>query len=103
LGYLLAAWIALEDINPDNGPLFYYSGSHTLPYLLNSDFNEGETFLTLGKKDYPDYEDVLEELIAQRGFQKKEFHARKGDVFIWHANLVHGGAPRNSLYQIPNY
>jgi hypothetical protein len=92
LGYLIAAWIALEDVHEDNGPLFYYPGSHKLPYLLNTDFNEGETFLTLGKKDYSDYEDVLEDLVGNKGYSKKEFHARQGDVFIWHANLVHGGA-----------
>lgn len=93
LGYLIAAWIALEDVTSENGPLFYYPGSHKLPYLLNSDFNEGESFLTLGKKDYSDYEDVLEDLVRQKQFPKVEFHARKGAVFIWHANLVHGGAP----------
>ena len=93
LGYLIAAWIALEDVTHENGPLFYFPGSHQLPYLLNNDFNEGATFLTLGKKDYTDYEDVLEDLVAQKGYVKKEFLAKKGDVLIWHANLVHGGAP----------
>jgi ectoine hydroxylase-related dioxygenase (phytanoyl-CoA dioxygenase family) len=93
LGYLIAVWIALEDTNMENGPLFYYPGSHRLPYLLNHDFNEGETALTLGKKDYPDYEDALEALINKNHFEKKIFLAKKGDVFIWHANLVHGGLP----------
>jgi ectoine hydroxylase len=93
LGYLIAAWIALEDVHDSNGPLFYYPGSHKLPFLLNSGFNEGESFLTLGKNDYSDYEDVIEKLVAKNDFKKVEFHARKGDVLIWHANLVHGGAP----------
>ncbi len=93
LGYLVAAWIALEDVTHENGPLFYYPGSHKLPYLLNQDFNEGETLLKLGKKNYTDYEDVLEDLVKQNGFTPQEFHAKKGDVLIWHANLVHGGAP----------
>jgi ectoine hydroxylase len=93
LGYLIAAWIALEDTNMENGPLFYYPGSHRLPFLLNNDFNEGETALTLGKKDYPDYEDAIEKLIIKNNFEKKVFLAKKGDVFIWHANLVHGGSP----------
>jgi len=93
LGYLIAAWVALEDTTYDNGPLFYYPGSHKLPYLLNNDFNEGETFLMLGKKSYVDYEDVIEELIQKKGLERKEFLAKKGDVLIWHANLVHGGAP----------
>jgi ectoine hydroxylase len=93
LGYLIAAWIALEDVTHDNGPLFYFPGSHQLPYLLNNDFNEGATFLTLGKKDYVDYEDVIEDLVKQKNYSRKEFLARKGDVLIWHANLIHGGAP----------
>jgi ectoine hydroxylase-related dioxygenase (phytanoyl-CoA dioxygenase family) len=93
LGYLIAAWVALEDVSHENGPLFYYPGSHKLPYLLNSDFNEGETALRLGKKEYVDYEDVTEELLKNHPFEKKEFHAKKGDVLIWHANLIHGGAP----------
>ena len=93
LGYLIAAWIALEDVSAENGPLFYYPGSHKLPYLLNSDFNEGETFLTLGKKDYTDYEDVLEKLVIDRKFERKEFYAKKGDILVWHANLIHGGSP----------
>jgi ectoine hydroxylase len=93
LGYLIAVWIALEDVTAENGPLFYYPGSHKLPFLLNNDFNEGATALTLGKKDYTDYEDVLEELVQNNGYERTEFHARKGDALIWHANLVHGGAP----------
>jgi ectoine hydroxylase len=93
LGYLIAVWIALEDINENNGPLFYYPGSHKLPYLLNDDFNEGENFLLLGKKNYTDYEDVLEALVKKKQYAAKEFYAKKGNVFIWHANLVHGGAP----------
>ncbi len=93
LGYLIAVWIALEDTNDNNGPLFYYPGSHTLPYLLNNDFNETSTLLHLGKKDYPDYEVVVEDIIQQNNLQKKVLHAKKGDVLIWHANLIHGGSP----------
>jgi ectoine hydroxylase-related dioxygenase (phytanoyl-CoA dioxygenase family) len=93
LGYLIAVWIALEDTNPDNGPLFYYPGSHRLPYLLNSDFNEGETLLTVGKKDYRDYEDRIASVIEEKQLEKEVFLARKGDILIWHANLIHGGMP----------
>ena len=93
LGYLIAVWIALEDTNPDNGPLFYYPGSHRLPYLLNEDFNEGSTSLRLGRKDYGDYEDRIEATIREKGLEKAVFFARKGDVLIWHANLIHGGMP----------
>jgi len=93
LGYLIAVWIALEDTHMDNGPLFYYPGSHRLPYLLNEDFNEGSTALQLGRKDYNDYEDRIETLIRDRQLKKEVFLARKGDILIWHANLIHGGLP----------
>jgi ectoine hydroxylase len=93
LGYLVAIWVALEDVHPDSGPLFYYPGSHKLPYLLNNDWNTNSSFLSLGKHDYPDYEDMLEELIKKNNFPREELMAKKGDVFIWHANLVHGGSP----------
>lgn len=93
LGYLIAVWIALEDTNENNGPLFYYPGSHKLPYLLNNDFNETSTVLKLGRNDYTDYEDVVEEIVQKNHLEKKVFLAKKGDVFIWHANLIHGGSP----------
>lgn len=93
LGYLIAAWIALEDIHPDSGPLFYYPGSHKLPYLLNDDFENYSTSLKLGNKQYSDYEDLVEEIISKTSYEKKVYLAKKGDVLIWHANLIHGGMP----------
>ena len=92
LGYLIAVWIALEDTNENNGPLFYYPGSHQLPYLLNNDYNESSTTLKLGISDYTDYENAVEDIIQKNQFEKKVFFAKKGDVFIWHANLLHGGS-----------
>lgn len=93
LGYLIAAWIALEDIHPDSGPLFYYPGSHKLPYLLNDDFENYSTRFKLGKKEYTDYEDLVEDILLKNPFEKKIFLPKKGDVLIWHANLIHGGMP----------
>jgi ectoine hydroxylase len=93
LGYLIAVWVALEDTHAGNGPLFYYPGSHRLPYLLNEDFNNASTGLRLGRKDYGDYEDRIEALIREKKLTREVFHAKKGDVFIWHANLLHGGTP----------
>jgi ectoine hydroxylase-related dioxygenase (phytanoyl-CoA dioxygenase family) len=64
-----------------------------LPYLLNNDWNTNSSFLSLGKCDYPDYEDMIEELLEKNKFPREELIAKKGDVLIWHANLIHGGAP----------
>jgi ectoine hydroxylase len=93
LGYLIAAWIALEDIDADSGPLFYYPGSHKLPYLLNDDFENYSSALKLGNRQYSDYEDLVEEIISKNSYEKKIFLPQKGDVLIWHANLIHGGMP----------
>lgn len=93
LGYLIASWIALEDINENAGPLFYYPGSHKLPYLLNDDFENYSSRFKLGNKDYTDYEDLVEDILSKTSYRKKIFLPQKGDVLIWHANLIHGGMP----------
>jgi ectoine hydroxylase len=93
LGYLIAVWVALEDVDEKSGPLFYYPGSHQLPYLLNNDFRETSNILKLGKGSYSDYEDVIEEVIQKNYLKKIVFLPKKGDIFIWHANLIHGGSP----------
>lgn len=91
LGGLLGVWVALEDIETDNGPLHYYPGSHKLPYYLNKDYdNEGNYFL-IGDKDYNAYEKMIQSKIREFDLQKKVFTAKAGDVLIWHANLFHGG------------
>lgn len=92
LGYLIAVWIALEDATQDNGPLFYFPGSHRLPYLLNPDLDKRKELLRLDPMEYTNYEDVLEESIRKNDFEKKIFIASKGDIFIWHGNLIHGGS-----------
>ena len=90
-GNIIAVWIALEDIDEENGPLHYYPGSHKLPYVMNADFGNHDTSLLLGNKSYGDYEDAIAQLIEQHQLQKQTFHAKKGDILIWHANLLHGG------------
>lgn len=95
-GNLIAAWIALEDIGPDQGPLHYYPGSHQLPYIMNADYDNEGTRFWLGDRADKRYEDKIQEVVDSNNLKKKFFHARKGDVFIWHANLLHGGEPQNN-------
>jgi ectoine hydroxylase-related dioxygenase (phytanoyl-CoA dioxygenase family) len=96
LGGLIAAWVALEDITPENGPLHYFPGSHQLPYYLNADYdNQGSTWF-IGDKDYSAYEAFIKQRVAELGLKKQVFLAKKGDIFIWHANLLHGGEPQTN-------
>lgn len=93
LGGMLGVWLALDDIDEDNGPLHFYPGSHKLPYYLNSDYeNEGNSWL-IGDKTYQEYEKMLQRKIQELQLKKELFTAKKGDLIMWHANLIHGGEP----------
>lgn len=94
LGGLLGVWLALEDIDYDNGPLHYFPGSHKLPYYLNSDYNNEGNAISIGRHGYDAYENMLAEKIKHEKIEKQVFLAKKGDLFIWHANLLHGGEPQ---------
>lgn len=92
-GNLIAVWIALEDTTLENGSLHYYPNSHKLPFVLNKDFNNVGTKYSLGNKTYTDYEAKIEDIIKTNNLKKEVFLAKKGDLLIWHANLLHGGEP----------
>jgi len=99
IGYLSASWVAFEDIHPDSGPLVYYPGSHKLPYVFSKDVGiQEDDYRTRGFETfYEKYEPRIQEIIAERRMQPHYFHARKGDVLFWHANLIHGGSKRRDL------
>jgi ectoine hydroxylase-related dioxygenase (phytanoyl-CoA dioxygenase family) len=82
--FMCGVWVALEDITAENGPLFYYPGSHRLPEY---------DFYDLGVPDYPAYEVAIAELMAARGFKREELRVKRGTALIWSSNIVHGGMP----------
>ena len=93
LSHLVGCWIALEDVGPDNGPLFYYPGSHRL-----SKYDWGDGKLTWNGQSHEEvvqFEQDLARRCEAAGLEKLTFHAKKGDVFLWHAALVHGGTAVN--------
>jgi hypothetical protein len=85
---LVAVWIAFEDVHPDSGPLAYYPGSHRIPLYT---FNDGTHHAS--RDEIVDWFDYIDVQLRLRGLRENKFLARKGDVFIWHADLVHGGSP----------
>jgi ectoine hydroxylase-related dioxygenase (phytanoyl-CoA dioxygenase family) len=92
-GYLIAAWFALEDITVEQGAVSYFPGSHLLPYLNNSDYpNSSNRWMVDGHANQK-YEAKMQAIIEEHRLQKKIFTAKKGDMLIWHGNLIHGGEP----------
>jgi hypothetical protein len=96
LGYLAAAWIAFEEIGADAGPVLYYPGSHRLPYVFADEVGiSPEEFHQAGYAPYHErYEPRIGALIEAHGLEARSFTPRTGDVLLWHANLLHAGAPR---------
>jgi len=94
LNFMCGVWVALEDISIDSGPLIYYPGSHKLPFYTMQHLK-----VTPGK--YAEYEKKIEKKIEKNikkfGLLPKYGTIKKGDIIIWHSNLIHGGSKRNDI------
>nr|WP_269106773.1 phytanoyl-CoA dioxygenase family protein [Massilia sp. TS11] len=91
--FMCGVWVALEDVSLDQGPLFYYPGSHQWPIYGNE--HVGRCVSTLpARPDQTIYEPMWQALIAAKGAQRQLFTAKKGQALIWAANLMHGGSPQ---------
>ena len=92
-GYLVAIWVALEDIEPGCGPVFYLPGSHRLPQISSEDLEDAEgSAMFVADKSAAYYKRIKRE-IREAGIEPVQFLPRKGDVLVWHSNLLHGGGP----------
>jgi hypothetical protein len=85
---MAASWVALEDVRPRSGEFQFVPGSHRLPELLHYGTDKGH------EGDYGEYNQILQSTLRmceERGLKTETFMAKKGDVLIWHADLMHGG------------
>jgi ectoine hydroxylase-related dioxygenase (phytanoyl-CoA dioxygenase family) len=85
-----ASWIALEDVVPGSGELFYYPGSQKIDDLI---FQGGNKELRGGDPDGPNYSNLLESIAEGAGLTKQFLHIKAGESLMWAADLMHGGAP----------
>ncbi len=91
---MVGCWIALEDIAAGTGELQYYVGSHRIPEYLwfgrararPYEFEDDRDFLRHAREES-----------ERLGCPLERFRPRKGDVLLWHADLVHGGSKRVHL------
>ncbi|HEX3378291.1 MAG TPA: phytanoyl-CoA dioxygenase family protein [Paraburkholderia sp.] len=86
--HLIAIWVALEDAHVDAGQLEYFPGSHKIEPMI---FSNGTRHFV--PAEMPQWHAYIDAEVARNGFEKQVFPAKKGDVLIWHANLLHGGGP----------
>lgn len=91
-GGMVGVWVALEDVDEENGTVFYYPGSHKMAYTTNKDCGNSTGWL-LSPNPNKNYEEYLARVLEHSDLQIENFNAKKGDVLIWHANLFHGGLP----------
>ncbi|HEY8050265.1 MAG TPA: phytanoyl-CoA dioxygenase family protein [Ramlibacter sp.] len=89
--FMCGVWVALEDVDADNGPLVYYPGSHKWPVYTSEHIRR--QFTAEGERPTQAiFEPMWRALVEAHGIAPQYFHARKGQALIWAANLMHGGA-----------
>ncbi len=100
---MCGVWIALEDMDMDNGPLFYYPGSHKLPLPDWSSITEvtgidvdriAEEGGDAGTARLQAFSLYCQHMITEHGLEPSYGTIRKGQAVIWAANLLHGGSPQ---------
>jgi hypothetical protein len=89
-GFMAGVWVALEDVDMDNGPLFYYPGSQKLPEVTMQDVGVEADY-----SQYDHYEEHIQKVVAECGIPIEYGLIKKGQALIWSANLLHGGSPAN--------
>lgn len=91
-GFMCGVWIALEDVDENNGALEYYPGSQRLPYLDLSSFGMTGSDQK-GYELYGSYEAFVQSAIKELKLERRVLAVPKGHAIIWAANLLHGGSP----------
>lgn len=90
---LAATWLALEDVKPGSGELTYYEGSHKIQGLL---FDDEYKCWNPERDGVEAHDRFMAELVSRSeaaGMPRRTLLASEGDVFIWSADLAHGGVP----------
>lgn len=92
--FMCGVWLAMEDVSPDAGPLFYFPGSHRWPIVTNALIGRRGYGSPLTSAQDP-YGPSWNALREAHGAQEDVFLPQKGQALIWCANLLHGGSRQN--------
>ena len=89
-GFMCGVWVPLEDVDEHAGPLFYYPGSHRLPYLQARDV--GYVQVAGRVPDQSIFHAAWKALIEEHDLKMRTYTPQLGHALIWSANLLHGGS-----------
>jgi hypothetical protein len=89
--FMCAVWVALEDMDSENGTLVYYPGSHNWPILGNPQIGCDAADPEDTYAHYAHFERAWEAVAKSHHVQLQRLHAKAGQALIWTANLLHGG------------
>jgi hypothetical protein len=92
-GFMCGVWIALQDVQSESGPLIYFPGSHRLPYLSARSLGLVRDAVMGEQHPQRFFEPFWQQAVSEHAFEKQQFLPKRGDLLIWHANLLHGGEP----------
>ncbi|GDX75188.1 hypothetical protein LBMAG41_02640 [Cyanobium sp.] len=92
-GFMCGVWIALQDVQSESGPLIYFPGSHRLPYLSSRSLGLVRDAVMGERHPQRFFEPSWQQAVNEHAFEKQQFLPKRGDLLIWHANLLHGGEP----------
>lgn len=82
-GTCMAAWLAVEDIDPENGGLFVVPGSHQTDVQCPHVADMTKSF-------------AIEEVDVPQGMTPIPTHMKAGDVLFFNGSLIHGSYPNQS-------
>jgi phytanoyl-CoA hydroxylase len=82
-GTCMAAWVALDGADEENGGLFVVPGSHVLPVLCPHSADPEKSFTT-------------EEVDVPEGMKAVPANLQAGDVLFFNGSVIHGSYPNTS-------
>lgn len=94
-----AVWMAMDDIDPEAGPFEFVPGSHKWPCMRNNKVkelvvpevrNDGTHHWAVAAEYLVNKS--VEGYIKEMGSEVHKFHAKKGDILVWHGKLMHRGS-----------
>ncbi len=84
--FMCGVWVALEQVDANNGPVECCSGSHRLPEYNMLDAGSGT-----GYENYRHYEQFIAGIVREKNLESQPILLKKGQALIWHGNLLHAG------------